>query len=194
MQRDVPLVDRREGLRAQLAVAATSTDDELIDLLVPPPRPCWQTALIVLAPAVALTGIVLLSESGAFAPRLDADLAQWGPNKHAFTVVFRVHNNGWTSTQVRAVDASKSMFGATHVLTPLPQTLAPHKTLEVTVRFDSFNCEDDSTNDRSDEIRVRVKNTLGFTITRWVKIVTPGGEQDGWPAETTAHACAAKNG
>ncbi len=177
-----------EGAQEQLAVAATS-DDELIDLLVPPPRPRWKTALIVLAAAVALAGIVLLSESGAFAPRLGGDLAQWGPSKHAFTVVFRVHNGGWTSTQVRAVDASKSMFGATHVLTPLPQTLAPHKTLEVTVRFDSFNCQDDSTNDRSDEIRVRVKNTFGFTLTRRVKIATYGSEQVGWPAGTTARAC-----
>ncbi len=183
-----------EGTQEAVSAATSVTDDELINLLVPPRRPRWQTALIVLVIAVVLVGIVLLSESGVVAPRLNAELSHWGPDKRAFTVAFRIHNEGWTSTQVRAVDASQSMFGATHVLTPLPQTLDPDETIEVTVRFDSFDCQNDSTGDRTREIRVRARNSFGLTVTRAVKVDGFDVEQDGWPATTTAYACGNENG
>jgi len=181
------------GTQARTTAATSITDEELIGLLVPPPRPRWQTVCIAVAFAVALAGVVLLSDSGAVVPRVHAELSQWGPDERAFTVVFRLRNDGWTETQVRGVDASQSMFGAMHVLTRLPQTLAPHRTLEVTARFDSFNCGA-SIDGRSAGIRVRVRDPFGLTLTRRVKIETHDGAQGGWPASVTAYACAAKSG
>lgn len=175
------------------ATTAAMTDEELIGLLVPPPRPRWQTVCIAVAFVVALAGVVLASESGAVVPRVHAELWQWGPDGRAFTVVFRVRNDSWTRTQVRAVDASQSMFGAARVLTRLPQTLEPHRTLEVAVRFDSFNCGG-SVDGRSSGIRVRVRDLFGLTLDRRVKIETHGGTQEYWPAYVTADACAAKRG
>jgi hypothetical protein len=181
------------GTQARVTAATSITDEELIGLLVPPPRPRWQTVCIAVAFVLVLAGVVLLSESGAVVPRVHAELWQWGPNDRAFTVGFRLRNDSWTQTQVRAVDASQSMFGAAHVLTPLPQTLDAHSTLEVTVRFDSFNCGG-SVDGRSSAIRVRVRDPFGLTLTRRVRIDTHDGAQGSWPAYVTADACAAKRG
>jgi hypothetical protein len=181
------------GTQAATTAASSITDEELVGLLVPPPRPRWQTVCIAVAFVVALVGVVLASDSGAVVPRVHAELWQWGPNGRAFTVVFRVRNDSWTQTQVRAVDASQSMFGAAHVLTRLPQTLEPHSTLEVTVRFDSVNCGG-SIDGRSSGIRVRMRDAFGLTLTRRVKIDTHDGAQGYWPAYVTADACAAKRG
>lgn len=181
------------GTQARTTAASSTTDDELIGLLVPPPRPRWQTVCIAVAFVAALAGVVLASDSGAVVPRVHAELSQWGPNGRAFTVVFRVRNDSWTQTQVRAVDASQPMFGAVHVLTRLPQTLEPQGTLEVTVRFDSLNCRA-SIDGRSSGIRVRVRDPFGLTLTRRVKIETHDAAQGDWPAYVTADACAAKRG
>jgi hypothetical protein len=182
-----------ERTQAQIRAATSTTDDELINFLVPPPRPRWQIAVVVLSIAVVLVGIVLLSESGAVASRLDAQLARWGADKRAFSVVFRIHNQGWTSAEVRAVDASQAMFRGMHVVTRLPYTLEPDNSFNVEVRFDSFDCDQDGTDDRTREIRVRVKNTFGVTLTRTIKIDGSDVEQEGWPLVTTAHACGRVN-
>src|SRR4051794_5849711 len=131
------MTDMDEG-QAVIPGATSLTDEQLIALLVPPPRARRYAILGVVAVAALVAGIVAASAAGVVVPRLDVWIDRWTVRDHSLTVVFHVRNQGSVDAKVRSLDARSVGLAGVHVHVPRDRTVGAHRDIEVSVHFDRF--------------------------------------------------------
>jgi hypothetical protein len=168
---------------------AVLADEELINLLVPPRRPRWHVALAVAGVAVVVAGILVINRSGVLSPRVKVSVDQISWKNEQASATFLITNDGWTSTEVRGIAEDVDNLHNASVVSVLPRTVAPGKTVSVTVHFD-VDCSFSSSNDRTNEIGVKVKNAIGITTTQ-THTIDNNAFDNGWAGDLHDNYCAA---
>jgi hypothetical protein len=173
---------------AQAAIPGETslTDEQLIALLVPPPRPRRYVIFGVVAVAALVAGLVAVSAAGVIVPRLDVWIDRWTVRDHSLTVVFRVRNQGSVDAKIRSLDARSVGLEGMRAQVPRPRTVGAHQEREVSVHFDTFDCTTVAGTAGTRDVRVRVTNSLGVTFTHTYPVRYLDG---GWAQELTQDAC-----
>src|SRR3954454_15346527 len=91
-----------------VAVQPRSRDEDVVETLVPPPRPPWKSLLYGALFAGVVVALVVGSLGGFFSSHLDARADEWGaaaPTPGAY-VVLTLTNARRFSTRLDGIDAS----------------------------------------------------------------------------------------
>ena len=202
------MTDMDEG-QAAIPGATGAADEQLIALLVPPPRPRRQVVFAVAVTAALMAGIVGVSAAGAVVPRLDVWIDHWTARGDSLTVAFRIRNQGSVDAKVRSLDARSVGLEGMRVRVPSARTVHAHHESEVSVHFDRFDCATVIGKSGTHDVRLRVTNSLGVTFTHTypvkyynVHVGDPGAlspdqggyvlgtiDTNGWARAVTADAC-----
>lgn len=155
------------GTQALLSGESTTADQEFIDLLVPPRRPRWKTALLIGVVLTLLIGSLAIATTGAIVPRLNASLASAEVNRDRIViVVMKVHNSSEVGVEIDAVELDVPGLTRGRVATPLPLRIGANESAELTLLFDDFDCAGlhDTTN--AHHLRMKARGLVPFTVTR----------------------------
>jgi hypothetical protein len=172
--------------QAAIPGATSLTDEQLIALLVPPPRPRRYVIFGVVLVAALLAGLVAVSAAGVIVPRLDVWIDRWTVRDHSLTVVFRVRNQGSVDATIRSLDARSVGLEGMRVQVPRARTVGAHHEREVSVHFDRFDCAKVIGESGTHDVRLRLTNSLGVTFTHAYPVKY---RTSGWAQELTQDAC-----
>ena len=183
----------------------TDTDRELVDALVPRPRSRrWAVTIVVLA-ASLVAGAALATVSGAVVPRLSATADSWSaPRGGPVHFTFRLHNSGFRTATVSALDLRAAGLDQGRTDTVLPIHIAGGHEVTITATFDRLDCAAISPDQYRGGITVTARGDLPLATTVTAHLTThftrpfvgmrtySGADplQIGWPAGITQDTCA----
>ena len=151
------------------AQAARTEPSDAVDLLVPRPRTRVRMLLVAMAVLVVLCAVAILAPSGLFTPRLSVGGAgglMWteAHGRSGPSLSFLVRNNGWFQATITGIDdhvaglgnpsylftKSSSANGPTSASFGGKALLRAHSSLEISLRFGTYDCRRINSDDSHD--------------------------------------------
>jgi hypothetical protein len=168
-----------EGTQAEVPEDLAAADiDALVDQLIPPRRPRWQTALLLLLFVAALAATAGVSASGAVTPRLTVSVEQAERDGRVGAARFVVRNAGLADVRITSFSAPATGLEK-EAARSLPLTIKARSKASVTVVVVGIDCDRVSPEFASKHVRIGVQTALGLTSTRWYTVAA-GPFDEGW--------------
>jgi len=132
--------------------------------LIPPRRPRWRTALLVIAFAAVLVAIPFLHASGLVTPRLVVTIDQTHRDGTSGTAVFVVRNRGHADVDISSFSApARGLTGQS--ATGVPRRVKPGGKARIVVTIAGVDCETASRGSAA-HVRIGARAPLGLRATR----------------------------